>query len=194
MRACTWPGRTSGYTTRPRPETMASAPGSTSANDPREDSVSPRSTAWGAYTKIASALRERIRSGAVRPGELLPSEAALSAEFGVVRNTLRRALAQLESEGLIESLPGRGRVVRPADEQGAGPARPKPPQYRQIAADLRSAIESGELAAGAALPSEATLTARYGVSRGTARQALADLCGAGLVESVQGKGWFVCGG
>ncbi|MCQ4081133.1 GntR family transcriptional regulator [Streptomyces sp. RB6PN25] len=153
--------------------------------------MSRRSTAWGAYTQIAGALRERIRSGALAAGELLPSELALSAEYGVARNTLRRALAQLEEEGLIESLPGRGRVVRSAAERGTARADPRPPQYRQIAADIRAAIESGELAEGASLPSEAALTARYEVSRGTARQALADLCGAGLVESVQGKGWFV---
>ncbi|MGK5529667.1 GntR family transcriptional regulator [Streptomyces sp. URMC 129] len=157
----------------------------------REDRVSPRSTAWGAYAQIARALRERIASGALPPGELLPSEATLSAEFRVARNTLRRALSVLETEGLIESLPGRGRVVRATHEHGTASSRPRPPQYRQISGELREAIERGDLVPGAALPSEAALSERYSVSRGTARQALADLSGAGLVEAVQGKGWFV---
>lgn len=172
-----------------REDDLASTP--TASSTTREARVTPRSTAWGAYAQIANALREKINDGTYAPGDLLPSEAVLSAEYGVVRNTLRRALAQLEREGLIESLPGRGRIVRPSHEQGTPPASPRPPQYRRIAADLRSAIEKGELAPGTALPSEAALTAKYGVSRGTARQALADLSGAGLVESVQGKGWFV---
>ncbi|MBY8888519.1 GntR family transcriptional regulator [Streptomyces sp. PTM05] len=153
--------------------------------------MSPRSTAWGAYAQIANALRERIRTGALSAGELLPSEVALAQEYGVVRNTLRRALAQLEQEGLIESLPGRGRMVRPPEQRSTAPVQPKPARYREIAAELRAAIERGDLSEGAALPSEAALTTQYGVSRGTARQALADLSGAGLVESVQGKGWFV---
>jgi DNA-binding GntR family transcriptional regulator len=68
------------------------------------------------------------------------------------------------------------------------------PQYRRISAEFRAAIESGELAPGTALPSEAAISARYGVARGTARQALADLSGSGLVEAVHGKGWFVCRG
>lgn len=158
---------------------------------PREDNVSRRSTAWGKYAQIAAVLRERISTNVLPPGELLPSEAVLSAEFRVARNTVRRALAQLEEEGLIESLPGRGRVVRAADKHGKSDKKPRLPQYRRISADFRAAIERGELAPGTALPSESAISSRYGVSRGTARQALADLSGSGLVEAVQGKGWFV---
>lgn len=153
--------------------------------------MSPRATAWGAYAQIATVLRERITSQALPPGGLLPSEAALSAEFRVARNTVRRALTQLEEEGLVESVPGRGRVVRAAEEHGRGGRRPKLPRYRQISDEFRAAIERGELAPGALLPSEAAISSRYGVSRGTARQALTDLSGSGLVEAVQGKGWFV---
>jgi DNA-binding GntR family transcriptional regulator len=41
------------------------------------------------------------------------------------------------------------------------------------------------------VPSEATLTREYGVSRGTARQALSSLASLGLVLAVHGKGRFV---
>lgn len=149
--------------------------------------MSPRATAWGAYKNIAAALRERIVGGEFVPGATLPSESALCGQYGVARNTLRRALDQLTEEGLIAVRPGRGRiVVSPGD--GAG--HPVP-QYRAIAADLRAMIESGELRPGQAVPSEAALAARYGVARGTARHALAELEGAGLVESIHGKGRFV---
>jgi len=150
--------------------------------------VSARQTAWGAYARIADALRERLAAGDPAPGELLPSEAALVEEYGVVRNTIRRALATLEAEGLIETLPGRGRVVRPPGQPAASGT---PPQYRRIATELRTEIEQGALTPGDALPSEAALMERYGVARGTARQALADLEGAGLIESIHGKGRYV---
>jgi DNA-binding GntR family transcriptional regulator len=57
--------------------------------------------------------------------------------------------------------------------------------------DLRAAIERGELGRGDMLPSEAALTEQYGVSRWTARQALIELQGAGLIETRHGKGRFV---
>lgn len=152
--------------------------------------MSSRSTAWGAYGGIADAIRQRITSGELASGALLPSEHALSAEFDVARNTVRRALAELETEGLITTLPGRGRVVR-SDAGSLADASANVPQYRRIAAELRAQIERGELGPGDALPSEATLMERHGVSRGTARQALGALEGAGLVESKHGKGRFV---
>jgi DNA-binding GntR family transcriptional regulator len=43
------------------------------------------------------------------------------------------------------------------------------------------------------LPSESALAQQYGVARGTARHALAELEGSGLIESVHGKGRFVRG-
>jgi DNA-binding GntR family transcriptional regulator len=117
----------------------------------------------------------------------LPSESALCAEYGVARNTLRRALDQLAADGLIAVRPGRGRVVVEPGEttNEAGP------QYRAIAAALRARIESGDLQPGEALPSESALTAEYGVARTTVRHALAELEGAGLIEAVHGKGRFV---
>jgi DNA-binding GntR family transcriptional regulator len=145
--------------------------------------VSPRQTAWGAYAQIAEALRQRIAGGDLAPGSQLPSEAALCEEFAVVRNTVRRALAALEDDGLIETLPGKGRVVR-----GASPTQY---EHGRITADLRQQIECGELAPGDALPSESALVERYQVARGTARQALAALEAAGLIEARHGKGRYV---
>ncbi|WP_433609548.1 GntR family transcriptional regulator [Dactylosporangium sp. CA-139114] len=144
-----------------------------------------RSTAWGAYRSIAEALRARLASDEFGPGAALPSEAALVAEYGVARNTVRRALDQLAEEGLIITRPGRGRLMAGPGE----PAQPMQPQYQRIAAELRAQIESGELQAGDLLPSESVLVERYGVARGTARQALAAL--QDVTVSVQGKGRYV---
>lgn len=136
-------------------------------------------SAWRSYMRIADVLRQRIADSTYPPGSLLPSEKSLSEEFGVVRNTVRRALTILADEGLIETAPGRGRVVRSAD----GPTT----LYRRIAADLAAAISAGSLAVGDPLPSEAELVRRYGASRGTVRTALAELEAHGLIETRQGR-------
>jgi GntR family transcriptional regulator len=64
-------------------------------------------------------------------------------------------------------------------------------RYRVIADELRQRVESGELAAGALLPSESELSGAYDVSRVTVRKALDILRDEGLVDSRQGFGWFV---
>ncbi|HET8681152.1 MAG TPA: GntR family transcriptional regulator [Micromonosporaceae bacterium] len=63
--------------------------------------------------------------------------------------------------------------------------------YRRIAADLRGAIESGELGEGAKLPSHTALMTRYGVSRTTVGAALDVLRSEGLTEHRHGVGVFV---
>lgn len=65
------------------------------------------------------------------------------------------------------------------------------PVYRQIADALRARIESGDLAAGARLPSESVLMSDFSVSGGTVRQAVAVLRGEGLVLAEHGRGVFV---
>jgi GntR family transcriptional regulator len=63
--------------------------------------------------------------------------------------------------------------------------------YRQIKRDLVRRIEQGELRPGEALPSEAELGERYGVSRPTLRQATQDLIRDGLLVVRRGVGTFV---
>lgn len=149
--------------------------------------MTQQATPWGAYKRIADELRGRIESGEFPPGAPLPSEATLCAQYQVARGTVRRALAELRSDGLVDAQPGRGRVVH---DRASGDSQLLP-RYRAIANDLRAQIESGDLKSGDLLPSESALRERYGVARGTVRQALAELRGAGLVEAVHGKGQFV---
>lgn len=63
------------------------------------------------YAAIYTALRTQIFAGKYRPGDLLPSESQLCAEFGVSRETARKGLRQLEHEGLIFSRPKIGYFV-----------------------------------------------------------------------------------
>lgn len=65
---------------------------------------------------VAANLRRRIVTGALAPGELLPSEVVLMQEFGVSRPTLREAFRILESESIIRVMRGArggGRVQQP---------------------------------------------------------------------------------
>ncbi len=65
------------------------------------------------------------------------------------------------------------------------------PKYRQIADDLRTKIESGELAAGSRLPTEFELMDQYDASRNTVRNAIQLLATRSLVETRPGQGTFV---
>lgn len=64
------------------------------------------------------------------------------------------------------------------------------PPYRQIADQLRAALDGGDLQPGDKLPSEAELMQHYGVARMTARQAIQELRGEGRVVAEQGRGVF----
>ena len=67
------------------------------------------------------------------------------------------------------------------------------PLYHQLAAQLRTQIYSGELPAGAQMPTESELATRYGTARNTVRLALALLRTEGLITSQRGRGSFVRG-
>lgn len=58
------------------------------------------------YVQVASQLRALILGGKLSPGERLPAEADLAAQFGVSRSTTREALRLLAAEGLVETRRG----------------------------------------------------------------------------------------
>ena len=68
----------------------------------------PRSPIW---RSIAEALGQDIAQGHYPPGGRLPTEAELSARFGVNRHTVRRALAEMAAQGIVRSRRGAGVFV-----------------------------------------------------------------------------------
>ncbi|MEQ8354326.1 MAG: FadR/GntR family transcriptional regulator [Kiloniellaceae bacterium] len=70
--------------------------------------------------KVTAELRARIESGALKPGDKLPTEPALIRQFGVSRTVIREAIAGLRADGLVEPRQGVGVFVlkssRPNDE------------------------------------------------------------------------------
>jgi GntR family transcriptional regulator len=65
------------------------------------------------------------------------------------------------------------------------------PASRRVADELRDAIDRGDLAAGARLPSERDLAEEHGIARNTAREAIRLLSDEGLVMAEHGRGVFV---
>jgi GntR family transcriptional regulator len=71
------------------------------------------------YEKIAMELAERITSGKVSVGKLLPTEAELCRRYRVSRYTAREALRQLRDAGLISRRPGAGTMVAAAQAKSS---------------------------------------------------------------------------
>jgi GntR family transcriptional regulator len=60
------------------------------------------------YLQVVDQIKAAAASGALRPGEALPSIRPLAEALRINRNTIAKAYAELESLGVIETLPGKG--------------------------------------------------------------------------------------
>ncbi|MFF5178516.1 GntR family transcriptional regulator [Micromonospora sp. NPDC000316] len=88
------------------------------------------------YRAIAEELKERIESGVIPPGALLPTESALTAEFRAARGTVRQAIAALREAGLVATEHGRGTHATPRQhERRRDEGSETETQQRQVAAD-----------------------------------------------------------
>ena len=75
------------------------------------------------YRQIADHIRGEVESGALEPGSRLPPIRALAADLGVNRDTVSLAYEALATDGLLESVVGRGTFVR--DLEAAPPGLPQ---------------------------------------------------------------------
>ncbi|MEU6660398.1 winged helix-turn-helix domain-containing protein [Streptomyces sp. NPDC046821] len=87
-----------------------------------QESVAVNGTRRSSPQAIADALRERIKTGELRAGERLPTQAELAEEFGVERGTVRQALRSLQEDGLLSNV-SKGSPPRIAEQ---APARDEP--------------------------------------------------------------------
>jgi GntR family transcriptional regulator len=71
------------------------------------------------YLEIAAEIREQIRSGQLKPGDKLKTVRSLAADYSVAQGTVGAAMEVLRSEGLIDTVQGKGSVVTavPGDAQ-----------------------------------------------------------------------------
>ncbi len=117
--------------------------------------VSSRATRPSLPAQLAVDLLRRIADGEWAPGEAIPAEAELAAEASVGRSTVREAVKELLSSGVLEIRRGRGTYVRSPDDwspfsplvlqAGAGGR----PDTTQQVLEARRLVEAGvaELAA-----------------------------------------------
>jgi DNA-binding transcriptional regulator YhcF (GntR family) len=88
-----------------------------------------------AYLRIADAIRHRIATGDLHPGDRVPSTRQVVRDFGVAMATATRALAVLRDEGLVVTRSGSGTVVRTPDP----PARRRAPDHELSTARIVAA-------------------------------------------------------
>src|SRR5580693_5811786 len=70
-----------------------------------------------AYRNLAAQIRDAIRNGEYADGRQLPTEEQLSASYSVSRQTVRRAMQDLVSEGIIYRVAGRGTYPVAAEDR-----------------------------------------------------------------------------
>ena len=96
------------------------------------------------YEQIRDGLRKLIVTGAMQPDEKLPSVRALAQQLSINPNTIQRAYNELESEGYIYSVPGKGSFA--SGDTGAEERRKQEllEQLRELTAELKYLGVSGE--------------------------------------------------
>ena len=69
------------------------------------------------YEQIADQVREQILSGALSAGDALPSMRVLAKELRISVITTKRAYEELEREGFLQNIPGKGCFVAPQNRE-----------------------------------------------------------------------------
>ncbi len=67
------------------------------------------------YSQLADQIRYATASGRLRPGEALPSLRPQAKELRINRNTIAKSYAELQSQGIIETVPGKGFFIKKND-------------------------------------------------------------------------------
>src|SRR5688572_21470637 len=63
------------------------------------------------YEQLCSRLVDELQQGKLRPGDLLPSEPDFAEQYNLARGTVRQAMAQMERNGLVRRIRGKGTFV-----------------------------------------------------------------------------------
>lgn len=77
-----------------------------------------RSESAAKYASLASVIRAEVIAGSLPDNHLLPSERDLAEQYAVSRDTVRKMIRLLETEGIVYSAHGRGTFVSPAILRG----------------------------------------------------------------------------
>lgn len=88
------------------------------------------------YEQIKDGLRKLVVTGAVRQDEKLPSVRELAASLAINPNTIQRAYRELENEGYIYTVSGKGTFAAPAQEHGGARREELLRRFDEAAAEL----------------------------------------------------------
>ncbi|MGW7817407.1 winged helix-turn-helix domain-containing protein [Streptomyces puniciscabiei] len=118
------------------------------------------------HRDIADVLRSRIRTGVLRPGQRMPTQAELAVEFGVERAAVRQALRILQSEHLLTDV-SKGSPATVAAVPGpvrlpAGPAAPPQPTMVGLAPRMAEAFAAPHVRIDALCLTSVSLTLAVG--------------------------------
>ena len=102
------------------------------------------------YVRLAESIRLQVRTGALKPGDQLPSYAQVQAEYGIGQSTLERVYRLLEQESLIVRTPKLGTFVSEPKKRGranvigliAGEQFTTNPYYSKMFHGIREVAES----------------------------------------------------
>ena len=87
------------------------------------------------YLQVADQIRAAAASGALRPGEPLPGIRPLAEQLRINRNTVAKAYTELESQGVIETIAGKGCFLK----EGSSPLK-KSARHDLLAQEIDQAI------------------------------------------------------
>lgn len=152
-------------------------------------SVSPSDASWLApkprrYQQIADSLKEGVLSGALKPGDRLPTERELAAAYSVSRTCIREALLALEIAGMVSIRVGSGVYVLPPPLEAKGhatdaaPQAPVPSVSEVMEARL---IFEPEICAAAAMRAGSEDLARLHATHALMREPREDPCVAAFI-------------
>lgn len=110
------------------------------------------------YEQIKDGLRKLIVTGGLGPDEKLPSVRALAAQLAINPNTIQRAYNELEGEGYIYSVPGKGSFAGGDDGRRQELER----QLRELERQLRELLAELKYLGVTAAELEALVKEAYG--------------------------------
>ncbi|MDX3224501.1 GntR family transcriptional regulator [Streptomyces sp. ME19-01-6] len=142
-----------------------------------------------AVDRVQQHILENIATGQYKPGDLVPTGAALAQRLGVSTSTAANALSRLKDIGVLHGGPGK------AGTRVAIPGQKRPPttaeRVKQLVAILQKQIADGTYPPGTLLPANRTLTAAHRVPEHVVFKAIKILVAEGLVESLGSIGKIV---
>ncbi len=90
------------------------------------------------YTQISDGFRDQIRAGILQPGDKLPSVRELATQLTINPNTIQRSYRELEIQGWVASVPGKGSFVCGVPMDAETEDRRLLREFQELAEKLRS--------------------------------------------------------